>query len=211
MKQLTNVKNKLAWEKYYSTETGVIPLIKDGKKCLSNSVVNDINFLKEFADKIHWPSFLNNYQLRPKTIDALLQSDIKIQHYVNSQNKNESNKPLIITWQGPIQDYIIDFLYAQRFPKWLFNKYEPLLISRAKKLIESNNKHKEKRYIHWGYLTVHNPTSMDIEFFKRHKDIIFNSNNFFAWKQFATLKIFKQNKEFFNQFKKQKMRFKQWA
>ncbi len=203
MKQLTNIKNKLAWEKYYSTETGVIPLIKDGKKCLTNSVVNNIDFLKEFADKISWPSFLNNYELQPKTIDALLQSDIKIQR-PESSHSHKPGKPLILTWQGHIQDYIVDFLYAQRFPKWLFNKYEPLLISHAKKLIENNNKHEEKQYIHWGYLTVHNPYSIDIEFFKRHKDTIFNSNNFFSWRQFATLKIFRQNKEFFNQFKKQK-------
>lgn len=202
MKQLTNIKNKLAWEKYYSAsaETGVIPLIKDGKKCLTNSVVNNIDFLKEFADKISWPSFLNNYELRPKTIDALLQSDIKIQCPVSSY---ESGKQSIITLQVPIQDYIIEFLYAQRFPKWLFNKYESLLIKHVEKIIE-DNKHEEKRYIHWGYLTVHNPTGMDIEFFKRHKDLIFNSNDYFSWKQFATLKVFRQNKEFFNQFKKQK-------
>lgn len=201
MKQLTNIKNKLAWEKYYSAEEGVIPLVKDGKKCLTNSVVNNIDFIKEFVDKIHWPSFLNNYELRPKTIDALLQSDIKIPYYVAS---HESSKTSVITVQIPIQDYIIEFLYAQRFPKWLFNKYEPLLISYAEKQINRN--YKERRYIHWGYLTVHNPACMDIEFFKRHKDLIFNSDDYFdfAWKQFATLKIFKQNKEFFNQFKKQK-------
>lgn len=199
MKQLTNIKNKLAWEKYYSTEAGEISLVKEGKKCLTNSVVNNIDFLTEFADKIHWPSFLNNYELRPKTIDALLQSDIKIQHYVTS---HESGKTSVMTSQVLIQDYIVEFLYAQRFPKWLFNKYEPLLISYVEKLINSNSE--EKRYIHWGYMTVHNPANMDIEFFKRHKDLIFNSNDYFAWKQFATLKVFRQNKEFFNQFKKQK-------
>lgn len=206
MKQLTNIKNKLAWEKYYSTEEGTIPLVKvkDGKKCLTNSVVNNIDFLTEFADKIHWPSFLNNYELRPKTIDALLQSDIKIQHPVTSYDSYESGKHSVITLQVPIQDYIIEFLYAQRFPKWLFNKYEALLISYVEKLINSNSE--EKRYIHWGYMTVHNPTCMDIEFFKRHKDLIFNSNDYFAWKQFATLKVFRQNKEFFNQFKKQKQK-----
>lgn len=209
MKQLTNIKNKLAWEKYYSAETGIISLIdKDGKKCLSNSVVNNIDFLTEFADKISWPSFLYNYELRPKTIDALLQSDIKVLRYVTSQDKskNESGKVSMIISQVPIQEYIIEFLCTQRFPKWLFNKYEPLLISHAEKIIENNNKSNNRQYMHWSYLTAHNPASMDIEFFKRHKDLIFNSNDYFAWKQFATLKIFRQNKEFFNQFKKQKQK-----
>lgn len=194
MKNLENIQKKLNWEKYYSLD---LTYLKSA--ALPNSCINDIDFLIEFSDKFSMYSLIYHYKLRPKTIEQILDSDHKFNFYNGVKSR-------AIYWIGL-------FLENQKFTKHMIEKYEKDIIiwtNFARENIlnrydttipeEIQNVINESPAIFissWVYILLKQKRSIDFEFLKRNKNVIFTSETFRFSKPFTRTRMYKTHKDFF--------------